>query len=409
MEKIIVKNFGPILDVELQIYKLTMIFGSQATGKSVLAKLLKAVNSSDLVRTKDIRQTLKDYNIDTCLQDDTYIRFESSNRVMEFQNGVYSDTLSKKYHSRYALNRRLFSDKLSKNDGNLSSTTIEILLPFIMNTEKEYDFIKDLADLENTDEDSIYEYISKVLTTSIISVNLPRVIYIPAERMLFAQISDSIFSLSSIANLPKCLLRFGSLIETSRKLHPIQDIPFLKGLTYKFEEKQDLVHYRDSTIPLSYGASGLQTSIPLALVCNNEFKKEGTFFIVEEPEQNLFPTTQYHLVKYLSERCLFKTNRLLVTTHSPYILSAFDNLILAWNAGTISKNQTVLRSIVPKKQWINIDEVGAYFIENGKCKDMIDRKAKRINGSFLDKASELIGREHSRILEQMYINERSNC
>lgn len=408
MDKIIVKNFGPIVDVELNINKLTMIFGSQATGKSVLAKLLTAVNSLDLVISRDLSLTLQDYNIEMCLQNDTYIRYESDNRVVEYKNGCYSDTLSKTNKHNIKLDSNKFNEKLPKIKADPSAPTFETFLSFTLDKKKKNNFTKDISEFKHIDADLSKKFLYEVYRRLIISEILPRVIYIPAERIIFALISDNIFSLSSIVNLPKCLLRFGSLVENSRNLQPKQDIPYLKGLTYQFKDKKDLVQYNGSTILLSQSASGLQTSIPLALVCNNEHKRDGTFFIVEEPEQNLFPTTQYHLVEYLTERCLLKSNRLLVTTHSPYILSSFDNLIQASNASTMVNDTTVLRKIVPKKLWIDIDNVSAYFLEEGKCIDMIERKAKRINGELLDKASELIGQQHSEILEQMYINEPSN-
>jgi predicted ATP-dependent endonuclease of OLD family len=40
MQKIIVKNFGPIVDAEIEIKGLTILIGEQASGKSTLAKLI---------------------------------------------------------------------------------------------------------------------------------------------------------------------------------------------------------------------------------------------------------------------------------------------------------------------------------------------------------------------------------
>ena len=48
-------------------------------------------------------------------------------------------------------------------------------------------------------------------------------------------------------------------------------------------------------------------------------------FIIEEPELNLYPTTQKLLLEYLIEKCTKGDNRLIVTTHSLYI--PFDQLL----------------------------------------------------------------------------------
>jgi predicted ATPase len=40
MEKIIIKNFGPIEDAEIEIRKVLVLIGEQASGKSTIAKLV---------------------------------------------------------------------------------------------------------------------------------------------------------------------------------------------------------------------------------------------------------------------------------------------------------------------------------------------------------------------------------
>ena len=56
-----------------------------------------------------------------------------------------------------------------------------------------------------------------------------------------------------------------------------------------------------------------------------------TQFVIEEPEQNLFPQTQidllYHLISEINHG---RNHRLVLTTHSPYILYALNNCLLAY-------------------------------------------------------------------------------
>ncbi len=54
-------------------------------------------------------------------------------------------------------------------------------------------------------------------------------------------------------------------------------------------------------------------------------------FIIEEPEQNLFPKTQKEIVYYLLNRIndTHRNHTLTITTHSPYILYALNNCIMA--------------------------------------------------------------------------------
>jgi len=60
------------------------------------------------------------------------------------------------------------------------------------------------------------------------------------------------------------------------------------------------------------------------------YETHNTQFIIEEPEMNLFPETQRDLVYHLLNKCLEREgNRLTITTHSPYILYALNNCMMA--------------------------------------------------------------------------------
>jgi predicted ATPase len=63
---------------------------------------------------------------------------------------------------------------------------------------------------------------------------------------------------------------------------------------------------------------------------NNLFNTSSTKLIIEEPEQNLFPSTQQMLVYYLMKSINNDLDHnLTLTTHSPYILYAINNCIMA--------------------------------------------------------------------------------
>ena len=56
-EHLTVKNFGPILDVDIKFGDLTILIGPQASGKSLLLELFKLVEDHD-----HIVSTLSQYN-----------------------------------------------------------------------------------------------------------------------------------------------------------------------------------------------------------------------------------------------------------------------------------------------------------------------------------------------------------
>jgi predicted ATPase len=83
----------------------------------------------------------------------------------------------------------------------------------------------------------------------------------------------------------------------------------------------------------------LKENSPEARKCFDEYKRQREYlfntqnsqFIIEEPEQNLFPTTQKDMIYHFLGKCLNKEdNRLTITTHSPYILYALNNCMLGY-------------------------------------------------------------------------------
>ncbi|MDL2315364.1 ATP-binding protein, partial [Bacteroidales bacterium OttesenSCG-928-C19] len=107
-------------------------------------------------------------------------------------------------------------------------------------------------------------------------------------------------------------------------------------------------------------------------------------FIIEEPEQNLFPTTQrdliYYMLRVLNESK--QKHRLTFTTHSPYILYALNNCMmggLVYNK--MSDNDK--DKLKCKSSMINPTDVSVYQIYDGKLKG-IQQDDKLIGSNYLD-------------------------
>ncbi len=107
-------------------------------------------------------------------------------------------------------------------------------------------------------------------------------------------------------------------------------------------------------------------------------------FVIEEPEQNLFPETQKDLVYYLLDRICNTEHKhnLTITTHSPYILYAINNCIMA----------DLLKDKIDDEEKDNLDcwrsrisnqEISIYEIEDGLIKN-IQNEDGLIGDNFFD-------------------------
>jgi len=121
----------------------------------------------------------------------------------------------------------------------------------------------------------------------------------------------------------------------------------------------------------------------------------------EEPELSVFPETQYQIAELIAS--LAKSELLwksyAITTHSPYMLSSFNNLIYA---GQLGEDKAIHRKIpIDKKYWIEPGSFAAYSVHDGKTESILSESGL-INGEYLDSVSEKIGNEFDSLLRLEY-------
>ena len=137
------------------------------------------------------------------------------------------------------------------------------------------------------------------------------------------------------------------------------------------EEKQKLRKEVESIM-----SKDLSEDVKDAMLSNLSQKYGYSYFIniVEEVEQNLFPTSQKEILYYLIAQCnRLEGNRLFLTTHSPYIV---DYLTLAVKASSIynasnNKEETAnaMNDIVCKDAYVDADKLNIYQItEDGEVR-----------------------------------------
>lgn len=354
-ERIQVKNFGPIKDIDIEIKEVNIFIGKTSSGKSTVAKLLAIFQSSAIQYAaswnkqpseepnnslKEFRKMLNFYNIDFKVSNDTFIRYERGELYCQLRGNVFESSFS-------------------------PYSTIPVVTP----------------------------------------------IYIPAERSFFTVLSQSIFSLltNDIA-LPKSLTDFGSKFEIARRDTKELLIDFL-AVTYKFEERNDVIEMSNGeTIKLTQASSGVQSTVPLMLVLqaytedtNNVEKEVGNdLFVLEEPEINLYPSAQKALLEYIVKRVARSKDKVIITTHSPYILTSLDNLVQAHNVAKYSKTLGKLSEIVARDLWTDFDQVTCSFFEDGFAKSTLDQELRSLGPSNIDGVSEELGETFDHLLNMRY-------
>jgi hypothetical protein len=68
-------------------------------------------------------------------------------------------------------------------------------------------------------------------------------------------------------------------------------------------------------------------------------------------------------------------------------------------AANVGKNDASVQNLVDKNIWINIAQVGAYFIRKGLPENIIDPELLLIKNEAIDSASTIINREFDALYE----------
>ncbi len=368
-----IENVGPIRQAEINLKKINVFVGPQSSGKSTIAKIISFCQWLD----KDVLT-----HQSTSYIDEIYIK----EKLMSYHNmESYFSTDSVIYYESEVLTF------------HYSSLGIEV------------EFVK------SGKEQSV-----------------GKIAYVPSERNLIA--IPNITSLNMGANyIRSYLFEWFSIHSRFQKDHSIGLLNLGMKYTYDEASKKDIVEMNDgSRVTLSDASSGMQSIIPMiafiSYVTNLIFSdvvdisyeryaqlqkvlveakvadyselserlsnSHFTNLIIEEPELNIFPATQYEFVKWLiAQMDNGRDNTLTITTHSPYIITALNNLIQA----SIVANVDDLTGI---KSTIAYDTVNAFYVSNGNVKDITDDEFQLISTDDLDAASDMMSEDFNKLIAQ---------
>ncbi|MDR0409316.1 MAG: ATP-binding protein, partial [Spirochaetaceae bacterium] len=386
-ERLIVKNFLCLKDVDIEVKDFLVLIGPQAAGKSLCAKLLyffrTIFEEITLYQMKVALGTTSDFN--KFLSD----KFES------FFPKTYWER--QEFYIEYKRDEMTISKIVKEKNKELILYLNQIVMVVSHEIKKRFQRIV------NTDNDLIK--IKEMLNTFSDKPIYPpsaKNIFIPAGRSFFSLLQNNIFRfLRTSNNIDPFLAEFGIIYEDIRQAS--HDLPvevrnlihaILKG---DYVPTENLVQLADgSKITLELLSSGQQEALPLVLVFASIISlrlesHELTNIYVEEPEAHLFPDAQEQMSRLISF-LRYNANHevtFAITTHSPYILAAFNNLI---KAGNIVKQNPSLKDavcvVIPESMHIDIERFSAYSLKDGKATSIIDEETSLIDPRAIDAVSE---------------------
>ncbi len=401
MARIEIKNIGPIKEASFELNKVNVFMGPQSSGKSTIAKIISYCTWVEKRRMldgffrEDFLGRLKSFHNleDVYFPSDAFFMYEGDHCIVEFFMGkghvsVEKDIPFENRKQIYIPAERNFVSSIP-HLGRYKETNNNIMdfLYYWYEAKKSYpqnaalkipELNVSFYHVEQEDRDVVVlqsgEEILLQSTSSGIQSMLPlylltdyltdvlyrkEIVLSPFEREKLKEgIKPTIKT-----NVEK---RVKELIASDESIHALNalDISAMESAIEDGIEKQLDTHL-DATIKrLNYQCSQ---------------------FIIEEPEQNLFPSTQRDLIYYMlhvlneSER----DHRLTFTTHSPYILYAMNNCMMGYLVKD-SMPRDEWEELLSKNSLINPDLVSIWQIKDGGIVDIKNKETGTVGKHYFN-------------------------
>jgi len=394
MSKIKIKNFGPIKGGYLEnngwidVKKITVFIGNQGSGKSTVAKLISTFTwiEKALVRgdydnkwfsrkSKLKNQFLNYHRLENYLLSNkrqTEIEYDGNAYHIKFENETLS--ISEKKNVAYELpqimyvpaERNFITYVKSPKELKLSSDSLK---EFLTEFDNAKDAMKGTVKLPINNVDLEYDKLNDILN-------------IKGEDYK-VRLTESSSGFQS----------FVPLYLVSEYLSKGTKASSLEDLNSMTSEEIERFKTLAAEIYLNENLTAEQRRAALSAI-SSRFNKTCFVNIVEEPEQNLFPSSQQRMLNSLIEfNNLNEGNKLIMTTHSPYLI---NYLTLAVEAEKLkekvntSELKTRLNKIVPLNSTTSGDNMVIYQLDeiSGNIEKLKTYKGLPSDKNYLNKGLE---------------------
>lgn len=441
MQKIHVKNFKAIKDMEIELHNALLLIGEQATGKSTISKLIYYF--------KSLRQDFTDLiyeDLDASINNELWSAFKQ--KAFDKFYAYFGST--KHLHEEFEAQYHYAQDKYIALSLNPNKGLKVFVGPdggdffhdlFYSYTLK--DFIRNVKQYSNPTNayerkefrlanNNLETYVNNLFNDSRIPLFIPAgrniTVNYPEQFKLYSNLqSDLAHQQIQEAQSVDLHLMLRFLEQTERMKQRFQSYDFetlisdklvlggsinknifdlvqdrinkiLKGkyshdqygekLYFKDEqfEKEQYIHFRNASSGQQEAIRILQ-DIFLVLL-----DKDNVFRVIEEPEAHLYPMAQKHLIELIAIVLNESDSQIIMTTHSPYILSIVSNLLFATRVA--QKNKVAFDEaikVLPKVCWLDPNTTNVYFLQDGKCHSVFDEATGLIDQNSLDEISEELG------------------
>ncbi|WP_352422977.1 AAA family ATPase [Proteiniphilum sp.] len=420
MKHLIIRNIGPITDVDIELKRINLLIGLQSSGKSTVNKIacycswvekeISTAQSPAYFEKKGVfeNRLVVFHKLEKFIHPDAYIEYETD--VVRFSFSKPSEIFRFEWKDRWRYIRpktiyipsernivatipNWFDVKLEENNirsfmsdweearSYYAGTPIGILnlgVNYSFEKTNRHDTIR-LKNQQTIDFTNASSGLQSIVPLLVILRYVTKGVYNEKKKESVSLETIHNKLIREIYNEMK--RRFNERGNSTGQLNE-NALSVAKGnQIYTFYDKKDVDYFNQ-------------------LTSNFMFPQYSNIFL-EEPELNLYPTTQRELMNYLAKLTNDKRrHNVFITTHSPYLLTSLNNLLYAAKVGMAQKD--AVKKIVPLRYWIKFEDVGAWFVKNGKLSSILDKDLQQIKAEKIDEVSRQLDRDYDKLMNLEY-------
>ncbi|WP_148258795.1 AAA family ATPase [Brachyspira intermedia] len=429
MQKIIIKNLLIVKNFEMEIDKFNLIIGEQSSGKSTISKAIFFF--------KEINAQIKFY-------------------IFVYKNNIQS-SIKKIYNN-------IIKDSFITIFGKLENIDDDLYLKYIYKSNTSIEITKKNNDLDINYSENIIGFFHKLeidikkLFEEYLNFNSPirfedifergigreiddffenesMTYYIPASRSSIALLNNQRTRLD-YDTIDFIFYPFITLVEKIEFLFKDGVQNFIKNINddykktilnkmnkkiekymggeYFCDDKFGYIKLENNKkIPVDKISSGQQEILWLlnVLLGITWLNKKNQFVIIEEPEAHLYPKMQKEIIDFIVNFMNMTNSSILITTHSPYILTSTNNLLYAGKLKENYKNNKEkiekINNIVGEYGAINPSEINAFklYLNDFRYTNIINEESE-INCEEIDDVSNTINETYTKLFDMELNNEQ---
>lgn len=401
MKHLVVKNVGPVKNVDVELKRFNVIIGPQSSGKSTVAKILSTCEwiEKEVATTRDenaigdkenFKEMVESFHKIEGYMDSTaqsYIFYETDFVKIKYdENGFVVNLKKEANYSRqkicYIPSERNMVTLPELNGFEFKTTNLR---SFLFDWYRAREFYSPENKTEILDLGMKYYYNKELKSQN------DRVQHVNGETYDIS-LSNSSSGLQSVAPLVVMLnyytgqyykeYDFKNSFDQEAKWKKMRNaltrevVLSLYKPGYKEEEIGELIKEFNEKLH-KYDTKALDIFAKYDAACNRLMIPTRTTFIVEEPEQNLYPFTQIVLLEEIVKQCsVAQEHGCTITTHSPFILNYLNVLMMRYYKHIIGKAA------------INPADISVYAMQYGRMNDLMQTNSS--TGLISVNAEELI-------------------